>query len=292
MRRARWQGSVQRPLVPSPAMQMKRHVRASLATVGAVLGVLGGAAAATPALGATYALNLSAPSTTSVGQPIAIQATGVKPPPDQFWYADWIELVAIPTSTVPVCPYGAQDGAQIAANSGGKIIDIALKPNSDAAGNFANTAAYTPPAMGKILICGYMYNEQGDTLTKSADLAVDVSSAGPGPAPPPAAPAGGTGAGPAATPSAPAPTTAKPSNVERPRVSRSGATLTCKPGTWANDPDGYAFGWRVDGAAKRGATGRKLALKGRLRGRKVQCSVTASNAGGTITAVSRAMRVR
>jgi len=123
---------------------MNPFPQVSAFALAVVLGVLGIGAAATPALGATYALNLSAPSTGIVGRPVVIQASGVKPPPEQFWYLDWIELVAIPSSVVSACPYSSQDGATVAVNGGGKIIDIALRPNSDAAGNFSNTSAVTP----------------------------------------------------------------------------------------------------------------------------------------------------
>jgi len=53
---------------------------------------------------------------------------------------------AIPASVLSACPAHAQDAEQLGPATyakGGKLIDIALNPNSDAAGNFANTAAYT-----------------------------------------------------------------------------------------------------------------------------------------------------
>jgi len=275
---------------------MNPFPQVSAFALAVVLGVLGIGAAATPALGATYALNLSAPSTGIVGRPVVIQASGVKPPPEQFWYLDWIELVAIPSSVVSACPYSSQDGATVAVNGGGKIIDIALRPNSDAAGNFSNTSAVTPWAPGRLLICGYIYNEEGAPLTQPAQLTLDVSPGGTTPA---AASPAGASAGPAAPtgasggpPPASAPPATKPENLEKPHLTRSGRTLTCNPGRWANASGTYGFDWLVNGNPLKGATGGKLGVKAKLRGRRVQCRVTASSPAGAATAVSRALRVR
>jgi len=91
------------------------------------------------------------------------------------------------------------------------------------------------------------------------------------------------------TAAAPAPTVAKPANESKPRVKRAGRRLVCTPGQWLNAPTAYAYQWLVDGKA--GREGRRLAVTRRLRGHKVRCRVTASNAGGASTALSRAVRV-
>ena len=219
------------------------------------------AALASPALGANYTLNLSAPPDATVGQPLVIQASGVQPPPAEWWSLAWLEVVAIPSSVMPQCPAAALDGGQVAAGTGGRILAIALRPNLDQAGNFSNVVGYTPTAPGAMLICGYTDDGAGATLA-TATMTLNVKGA------------------------------ERPANVAAPRVKRSAARLVCDPGRWSGNAGGYAYGWLVNGKQRAGATGSSLRVKRALRGRKVQCSVTASNAAGSTTAVSRALRVR
>jgi hypothetical protein len=127
-------------------------------------------------------------------------------------------------------------------------------------------------------VCAYSYNDVGFTLA-AASLTVNVQAAAPAAPATPAAPA------------APA-TPASPVSVRAPGLTRSGNRLVCSPGSWSGDPTGYSFRWLVDGAPKPGARGRRLRVAPRLRGRKVQCGVTAANAGGSGTALSRALRIR
>jgi hypothetical protein len=72
---------------------------------------------------------------------------------------------------------------------------------------------------------------------------------------------------------------------------RSGKKLVCQRGSWSNNPSRYSYGWLVNGKRKRGARGRTLGVTRKLRGRKVQCRVTAYNAAGATTARSRGLRV-
>ena len=69
---------------------------------------------------------------------------------------------------------------------------------------------------------------------------------------------------------------------------RAGRKLVCAPGEWAGEPTAYAYRWLVGGKA--GKRGRTLPVA-RARGRRVRCSVTASNATGSATAVSRPLRL-
>jgi hypothetical protein len=75
-------------------------------------------------------------------------------------------------------------------------------------------------------------------------------------------------------------------------VRRSGRKLVCQRGRWSNNPSRYSYGWLVNGKRKRGARGRTLGVTRKLRGRKVQCRVTAANAAGATTALSRSVRIR
>jgi hypothetical protein len=71
-------------------------------------------------------------------------------------------------------------------------------------------------------------------------------------------------------------------------VKRAGRKLVCAPGDWAGEPTAYAYRWLVGGKA--GKRGRTLPVS-RARGRTVRCRVTASNAAGSATAVSRPLRL-
>ena len=84
--------------------------------------------------------------------------------------------------------------------------------------------------------------------------------------------------------------TVLPFNTSRPTLTRSGSTLSCRRGRW-HDADRFSYAWHVNGIANK-ATKPRLALgKGRKR-RRVNCSVTASNATGATTASSAQLRVR
>ena len=84
----------------------------------------------------------------------------------------------------------------------------------------------------------------------------------------------------------------KPTNTKRPTITRSGARLTCGSGAWSHTPTRYAYAWFIDGRAKTGAHARTLSISRSLRGHRLQCGVTASNATGATTARSNTYRVR
>jgi hypothetical protein len=257
------------------------------ALVLAAAGALALGTGASRALADGYTLHLSAPAPAVVAQPIIIQATGGDPPPEQYWAAAWIEVVSIPTTVMTTCPASDQDGTAVATGTGGSVLAVSLRPNLDAAGNFSNLIGVTPTTPGSALICGYQDDGEGLTLA-SDSLTIDVLAAPPPPTPSPQPT-------PAPTPvPAPAPTprgTTKPANVEHPHLARSGHALACKPGRWSNPVTSYAFGWLIDGKPKRGATGRQFAIIATLRGHKAQCTVTASNAAGHTTALSRPLQI-
>jgi hypothetical protein len=219
-----------------------------------------------------------------------LHVTGSTPPPAEYWFPSWLEADAIPARVLQVCPDGYADAWQIAHDAGGESLAFAQLVNVDATGAFANIVAFTPKASGAWLICGYTENGLTGTLAGAA-LTVDVQPAPAGGAaagaPPATSPApGGASAG---APSAAA--GAKPVNAKAPRVRRSGSRLVCSPGRWSNTKGAYSYGWAVNGKRKKGADSRKLRVTRALRGRKLTCSVTASNAAGATTAVSRPVRV-
>jgi hypothetical protein len=234
-------------------------------------GILGLGVGATPALGQTHTLNLSAPSSTAaVGQTIIIQASGSNEQEPIVDFSSYLTVVAIPTSVLSACPADYSSGKQVALSSGtqgGEVLDEFHSEEEDAAGNFSMPVAYTPGTPGRFLICGYSDDAATTTLAR-ASLALNVE--------------GGSGPGPAA----------EPVSVTRPRVRRSGKKLVCQRGSWSNNPSRYSYRWFVNGNRKRGASGRKLGVTRKLRGRKVQCRVTAYNAAGATTALSRPLRIR
>jgi hypothetical protein len=230
-----------------------------------------------PAFGAAYTLNLSAPPTAVVGQPMIIQATGANPADDFFF--SWLDVDAIPTSVLSTCPSGYLNASQVASSTfaeGGENLATALREDVDSAGSFSMPIAYTPRTPGRFLICAYTNDGASYTLATAA-LIVNVQGAGT-PAPTP-------------SPTSPAPQLIeKPANIEKPRVRRFGRKLICNRGRWSNSPSRYSYGWLVNGKAKKGASSQTLRLKRRLRGRAVQCTVTAHNAAGVTKAASRRYR--
>ena len=235
------------------------------AGVFVVLGV-----GATPALGQGHTLNLSGPSTAAVGKTTIITASGHNEQEPYVDFNSYLTVVAIPTSALSACPSDYASGKQVARSTsaeGGEVIDEYHREEEDAAGNFSMPVAYTPGTPGRFLICGYT-DDAATTTQARASLTINVEGGGAGPGP-----------------------GAKPGNVTRPRVRRSGNKLVCRRGTWSNNPSRYSYRWLVNGKRKRGARGRTLGVTRKLRGRKVQCSVTAYNAAGATTARSRALRV-
>ena len=243
------------------------------AAAGGVLAALG--VAATPALGATHTLNLSAPSSTAVvGKTMIITASGHNEQEPIVDFSSYLTVVAIPTSAVSACPADYSSGKQLARSTGaegGEVLDEYHREDEDAAGNFSMPVAHTPSKPGRFLLCGYT-DDAATTTLATASLALnveDASGAGPNPSPSP---------------------TAKPASVTRPRVRRSGKKLVCQRGSWSNNPSRYSYGWLVNGKRKRGASGQKLRITRKLRGRRVQCTVRASNAAGATIARSRPYR--
>jgi hypothetical protein len=118
---------------------------------------------------------------------------------------------------------------------------------------------------GTFLLCGY--SEYLDDTAAATSVTVTVTN----PVPPPPA---------------------KPANTTPPSITRSGARLTCRAGGWSGAPTHYGYAWFVSGRGQVGGHAQTLRVARGLRGRRVQCGVTASNAGGTATARSKRYRVR
>ena len=155
--------------------------------------------------------------------------------------------------------------------------------------NFQIKKAFSTP--GPRLLCAY--STFIAVTTVATQLTVDVAPASAG---------GGTTTPGSGTGSPPDPgttpeqgddgpdTVTKPANRSRPRVSRNGRRLSCQRGTWTNATS-YRYAWVVKNKTKRGAGRRTLTVSRRFRG-TVKCRVTAFNAAGRTTALSRPYRVR
>ena len=70
-----------------------------------------------------------------------------------------------------------------------------------------------------------------------------------------------------------------------------GSTLSCGQGVWANGPTSYAYAWLRDGSAISGATAATYQLVSADLGHSVACKVTATNAEGSGSATSSALKV-
>src|SRR5262249_50959223 len=104
---------------------------------------------------------------------------------------------------------------------------------------------------GHLLVCAYsVYGDSDDAAWASTEVTIGPAGGWPG--------AGG-----------------KPAVVGRPRVSRSGGRLLCSRGTWSQRPTSYRYRWIVLHKAGTAGRGSMLVVSRRLRGRSVECSVTA-----------------
>lgn len=207
-----------------------------------------------------HTLTLAGPGTAVVGQVTTIKASGIVP--DDVFLNRYLNVYAIPTSVVSACPATFQNAIQLAdasSSAGGDSVAIFVPVE----GSFEVPVAYTPRATGPFLLCGYVH-EGVETMAADSHQ-VKVSKAG---------------------------AAGKPVNVTSPKVKRQGGTLVCVRGSWSGRPTRYAYHWRVNGKKKPGATARKLAVTAKLKGKQVQCGVTAVNAAGATRALSRRFLVR
>jgi hypothetical protein len=211
---------------------------------------------------AAFTLTLSGPPGGVVGRPLVIQAGG-NDPTDQG--ALYLEVDEISAAVATSCPPSYLSGSQLATSTGGRLVAFDQRENLDAAGNFSIPVGYTPNAAGAQLLCGYTDDGATDTLA-TATLSLTITAT---------------------------PALARPANTAKPRVTRSGRTLTCNRGRWSGSPTAFRYGWLVNGHARHGATSKHLAATHAFRNKRVQCRVTGVNAAGaSAPAISTSYRVR
>lgn len=226
--------------------------------------------------------------TAVVGHATNFTASGNLNPADTMFGFD-IYVFAKDPSFDSTCAADEAGEAAAASSSGGREAWV-----SPASGfqvgmgpTYSQPFKFTFSGPGRYLLCGYV---NGDFSTFAAgQLLGTVTSAasGGGPTPSPApTPGANTGSGDSSA------NVAIPALVRRPTITRRGHTLTCHAGTWSNSPTVRRYGWYVKGQGRRVAAGPKLTVGRALRGRSVLCKVTASNAAGSRTAASPAVRAR
>ncbi|MGO9790718.1 MAG: hypothetical protein ACLP8S_14875, partial [Solirubrobacteraceae bacterium] len=69
-----------------------------------------------------------------------------------------------------------------------------------------------------------------------------------------------------------------------------GATLSCEPGTWYDEP-AFTYQWLRNGTAIAGAEGHEYEVTTADEGAAIQCQVTGTNGGGALSAASAAISV-
>jgi hypothetical protein len=86
-----------------------------------------------------------------------------------------------------------------------------------------------------------------------------------------------------------------PTNPAAPTISgtpKVGRTLTCAKGTWTGSaPIAYSYRWLRNGSPISGATAATYVAKVADQNKMISCKVTASNAAGTATKTSAAVKV-
>jgi hypothetical protein len=91
-----------------------------------------------------------------------------------------------------------------------------------------------------------------------------------------------------------APPPPPPVNTEAPQLAGTpevGQTLTCSTGAWTNDPTSFAYGWLLDGNSISGQTAGEYIIQSADAGHQLSCEVTATNGGGSASAVSEPLAV-
>jgi hypothetical protein len=140
---------------------------------------------------------------------------------------------------------------------------------------------------------GVAIDSSGDVyVVGGASGRVDQFAVGKlGPAPPP-------NLGPPPAPnllSAPPPNPlSAPANIARPTISRTtkaGQRLRCSTGSWSNAPTSSGYQWIRNGTALAGATSNTYRLRILDEGTALTCLVTASNAAGSGSALSQAVKI-
>jgi hypothetical protein len=248
---------------------MPVHLRITLAAAAGAVALLSPGAPALANGSETLSLAVNGPSV--AGRVTTFTAGGVDADESIGGYD--LDVYIKPTAVDPTC--APTDGGEQEAWMGDFANEfhpvVGLLETIDP-GPFSVGFKYDFPHAGRQLLCAYTDGLAGSA---AAQLTVDVQApAGGGPATPPP-PSGGAAA--------------KPAVVHLPRVVRAGRRLVCRRGTWTG-ASRFSYRWLVAGHMR--AHGQRLAIRRALRGRVVRCGVSAANAAGVTSALSRGYRMR
>jgi hypothetical protein len=253
---------------------MKTSARPWFAALAAS-GILGAFTGPALADDPSFHLNLTGPTTGVAGEPMVFTASGGNPPVSEYDYPSYLDAVVVRPSAISTCPSNAGAADQAATATFGGVLAYLVDETEDANGNWSLPVGFTPASAGPVLLCAYTSDLGGLPMAR-ASMTLNIS------------PASGTGGG-ATGPAGGGNPAAAPANTKKPTVRRAGRKLVCSPGNWTGKPGAYKYDWLVGSKQK---PGRKLGVTRGLRGRSVQCRVTAFGAGGSSSATSKPFRVR
>jgi|SRR3954468_1042145 hypothetical protein len=246
-------------------MTRTRPLRRSAALLALLVpAAIGFSAAQARAAGETLSLVQDDPGAVA-GRATNFTASGTLNPDDTMFGFDIYVFLKNPDAD-PTCAADFDTESAAALHSGGN--ESWVSP----AGGFqvGMGPAFNQPfkitfsRAGSYLLCGYV---QGDFSTFASNQLGGVVTAA-------------------------APTVAVPVATRAPWITRKRHTLTCHPGSWANQPTSLSYRWYAKGRSKAVGSHPRLAVPRTLRGRTVSCRVTGANAAGHQTATSRPVRAR
>ena len=147
----------------------------ALWTILIATGAIASAAPASPALGAGFALDLSASATPVVGEPMVLQATGIVPA-DTVATPYFFSLDVLPATVTTTCPADQAAVAELVASSGGTVLVDREREDPDPAGSFSTPIGVRPTGAGSVLLCGYI-DDGGTAALATASLILEIRPA-------------------------------------------------------------------------------------------------------------------
>jgi len=190
-----------------------------------------------------------------------------------------------PTGTVTFKVFGPEPSAP-ASCAGGTIVGSATIAGD---GSYSPGGGFTPTSAGDYWWYASYGGDAGNNpaastcgagMAETDVLPVPVTGTGTGAS-------GGTGAPPVST--EPPPVSTRPPAITG--TAKAGVTLTCSLGGWRNLPTSVTYQWYRNGTPLANVTGPSYTVGTLDEGTTLTCVVTASNAGGSTTANTNAVKV-
>lgn len=232
-------------------------VAGSLATAGSALA--DGTAPAYP--GSVLHVSVSGPLT--AGQVLTITGSGtnaVADPSLDVPLSYGLDVFVVNAAKLGSCDQSESAELNDVTNTNAGRLLTFESLNEGPSGPFSIPVKFTPGGPGQLLVCAYSVYVTDDAAWASAEARIS-------------------------------PAHSKPANRRLPRVAIAHGKLGCSRGSWSGSPTSFSYRWLVAGKPSRLARRARVSLPGHLRGRRVQCAVTASNSTGRATATSRPLTV-